>query len=146
MHIYSAPQIHLPDALGAMNTTLKKITPTLIAVILILIDYFLFPLPFIHPRAGYMLAFFVALSYMNDRILEFGVDGNPERFQVLYFTSMMLRMVFSVLFIFIFLWWGLAQKLLFILNFFIFYFLYIVFEIYYLLGILRSNGKVKQKL
>ena len=93
----------------------------------------------IHPYIWYILAFFWGLSFLIHRLMEFGMRNNREKFVTFYLSTIVGRIILSLVFIAIFLFNGLTDSLAFVLNFFALYLFYTCFEIYGLYRNLRRD-------
>ncbi|MEO1652835.1 MAG: hypothetical protein AAFU64_04755 [Bacteroidota bacterium] len=94
---------------------------------------------FLHESKWIQFFFFLSLHYSNQQILRFALESTPKNFAIYYFISQGIRFILSILFILIFVYFKVENVLEFACTFFAFYFYYIVFEIYYLLGNLQAN-------
>ncbi|TDE16282.1 hypothetical protein [Dyadobacter psychrotolerans] len=94
---------------------------------------------FIHPDIWYILAFFFGLSFLIHRLMEFGMRNNREKFVTFYISTIVGRLILSLIFIALFLYRGLTDSFLFIINFFALYLFYTCFEIYGLYCNLRRD-------
>ena len=94
---------------------------------------------FIHPHIWYILAFFFGLSFLIHRLMEIGLRNNREKFVTYYMSTIVGRIILSLLFIALFLYKGLTDSFIFIVNFFALYLFYTCFEIYGLYRNLRRD-------
>lgn len=99
------------------------------------IDYLL------HPKKWLILGFFVAFSFLFHRVIEFGLREKQKNFIPFYLSTVVLRLILSLIFIGIELYLGLQNQELFILNFFVLYLFYTIFEIWNLSRKLRHNSE-----
>lgn len=99
------------------------------------IDYLL------HPKKWLILGFFVAFSFLFHRVIEFGLREKQKNFIPFYLSTVVLRLILSLIFIGIVLYLGLQNPELFILNFFVLYLFYTIFEIWNLSRKLRHNSE-----
>lgn len=93
----------------------------------------------IHPYIWYILAFFFGLSFLIHRLMEFGLRNNREKFVTFYISTIVGRLILSLVFIALFLYNGLTDSFLFVLNFFALYLFFTCFEIYGLYRNLRRD-------
>lgn len=94
----------------------------------------------------WILIFILAISLLSTLLHSLGVkDNDPHTLQKAFFTSLILRMFLSLAFIGIFLWQAVSRPLHFVALFFFLYFLFVGFEIYYLLTNLRADSKYTDK-
>lgn len=116
---------------------------TLLATVILGIVFFLvqhyFPDTVLHPYIWYLLIFFFGLSFFGHRLMEFGLRNNREKFVTFYISTIVARIVLSLLFIGLFLYKGLTDSFLFVTNFFALYLFYTCFEIYGLYRNLRRD-------
>jgi hypothetical protein len=126
-----------------MNSWLSKtFFPTALLSVVILITIFLgIQAPLWHSSKWIMIAFFTFLSFFNYSLYEIGLKGHQTKFQNFFFLSTFIRLIASVIFIIVFLILKVENLKLLLTNFFIFYFFYLGFEIYFLLGNLRADSK-----
>ena len=115
--------------------------PTLLASICIVVDGFLPAVQLFHPYKWGLIAFFVILTLVTTGLSEYGLKSGKEFFSNFYMLSILVRMFLSIIFIFILILADAENPFLLVIDFFILYFFYIVFEIYFLLGNLRANSK-----
>lgn len=92
-----------------------------------------------HPYIWYILTFFFGLSFLFHRLMENGMKDDRKKFVNFYLTTIVVRLIASIIFIGVCLYSGLTDSLLFTINFFVLYFLYMGFEIYGLYRNLRRN-------
>jgi hypothetical protein len=125
-----------------MNTWIKTFFPTILLSIVILITMvFGLQTSFWHPSKWIMLAFFTFLSFFNYSLYEIGLKDHQTKFQNFFFLSTFIRLIAAVIFIIVALILKVENLKLLLTNFFIFYFFYLGFEIYFLLGNLRADSK-----
>ncbi|MFB9863237.1 hypothetical protein EFA69_04185 [Rufibacter immobilis] len=95
----------------------------------------------IHSYIWYMLGFFVFMTGFAHYVSHLGVKQDVENLHVYFYASMGVRMVFSIIAIFVYRYFHEEQVMQFVFNFFALYFIYTGFEIYSLLSNLRRNSK-----
>lgn len=83
----------------------------------------------IHPQKWIILSFFFFLSYLFERLNSIGLEKGLESFIPFFLSTVVIRLVSSLIFIGLELYWGLTDRRLFILNFFVLYLCYTIFEI-----------------
>ncbi len=109
------------------------------------IAFFLAPLigisDYIHPQKWTILIFFLVLSIIFHRLIGLGIKENNKNFIIIYLSSIVLRLIFSLLFIGLELYLGVKNQEIFILNFFVLYLCYTIFEIWNLSRNLRQNSE-----
>lgn len=122
---------------------LKKILPillpTLCCLALLLLDEWLWH--FFHPLKGLLLIFFVILSYVNHRVTNFGLKQDLKKFHQYYFGTAFIRTSLVLGFILFALFRYSSTIFSFVSTLLIFYFLYMIFEIYFLFHNLQSDSK-----
>lgn len=94
-----------------------------------------------HQKKWLILGFFVAFSFLFHRVIEFGLREKQKNFIPFYLSTVVLRLILSLIFIGIELYLGLQNQELFILNFFVLYLFYTIFEIWNLSRKLRHNSE-----
>ncbi|MFY7908101.1 MAG: hypothetical protein ACOVO2_01035 [Emticicia sp.] len=95
---------------------------------------------FLHSKRWLILGFFVAFSFLMHRLIDMGLQGKDKNIIMFYLAATVLRLILSLGFIGFELYRGLQQQELFILNFFVLYLFYTVFEIWNLSSNLRQNS------
>ncbi len=93
----------------------------------------------LHPTINYMLVFYLMLSYLIERLMSQGLRNNREKFVQFYMTVTVLRLLLCLVFVGIFLYNGVENPHLFILDFFALYLFYTCFEIWGIYRKLRAN-------
>lgn len=83
----------------------------------------------IHPQKWIILSFFFFLSYFFERLNSIGLQKGPESFIPFFLSTVVIRLISSLIFIGLELYLGIEDHRLFILNFFVLYLCYTVFEI-----------------
>ncbi|CAH0994789.1 hypothetical protein EMA8858_00901 [Emticicia aquatica] len=94
----------------------------------------------LHQKKWLILGFFVAFSVLFHRVIEFGLREKQKNFIPFYLSTVVLRLILSLVFIGVELYLGLQNQELFILNFFVLYLFYTIFEIWNLSRNLRQNS------
>jgi hypothetical protein len=92
---------------------------------------------YIHSQKWIMLAFFFAVSYLNHILTQMGFAKNRENFVQFYLGSVTARLILSLIFVGTFIYTGVQNPYLFIINFFVLYLCYTGFEIFDLYRKLR---------
>jgi O-antigen/teichoic acid export membrane protein len=118
---------------------LRTFVATLILGIVFFLVQYLGAGAFLHPKIWYILIFFFGLSFFGHRLMEIGLRNNREKFVTFYIATIVGRMVLCLAFIAAFLYAGLTDSFLFIVNFFALYLFYTCFEIYGLYRNLRRD-------
>ena len=94
----------------------------------------------LHATIWYMLAFYLGISFLIHRLMEFGFRNKREKFVPFYLSTIVARLLLCVIFVGVFFYRGISDPLLFILNFFALYLFYTCFEIYGLYRNLRRDS------
>lgn len=122
-----------------MRTFFRSYAPSVGILFVLLVDSLLLSPGYLHPQKWMIWLFFFFLYSITEKINFFGLKETPQKFQIYFFSAMIIRMILSIIFIFIFLYLQVENLFLFVGTFFLFYFYYIVFDIYHLLGNLRAD-------
>lgn len=109
---------------------------TAILIVFFLADYF-GPFVYLHPKKYVMLAFFAAVSYLFFVISKQGMRGKGDKFIQFYLSTVIVRFLACVIFVTIFLYIGVENVKLFVLNFFVLYLFFTLFETFGLYRNLR---------
>ncbi|REA61642.1 hypothetical protein DSL64_11810 [Dyadobacter luteus] len=118
---------------------LRSILATLILGIVLFLAPYIGLDSYLHPYIWYILAFFLGISFLIHRLMEFGLQNNKEKFVSFYISTIVAKLILSLIFIGIFLYKGLSDSFLFVINFFALYLFYTCFEIYGLYRNLRRD-------
>lgn len=94
---------------------------------------------FIHDSYLLIILFLYVLTLITSSFVLWGVRGNRNRFNAFFFSGMIFRFFASIIFITIMALIGTKDILFFVLDFFVLYLLYQVFEITSLMANLRSH-------
>jgi hypothetical protein len=89
----------------------------------------------------FILAFFFAVYVFQHRLLEFGTDNDNKNFIQFFMASTVFRLVLSVVFVGLFLHFGIKNTKTFIITFIVLYLFYTCFEIYGISTKLRRDLK-----
>lgn len=95
--------------------------------------------PFVHSNYLLIILFLYVLTLITSSFVLYGVKGNRARFNAFFFSGMIFRFFASIIFITIIALIGTTDVLFFVLDFFVLYLLYQVFEITSLMANLRSH-------
>ena len=98
-------------------------------------------LPYFLDITWKLFVIFVSLHYVTTKITLIGIAKDPNDFIAYYFASMFLRFSCSILIAFVFLYKGVEDRAGFVLNYFLFYLCFFVFEIKTVLTNLRPHSK-----
>ncbi len=116
----------------------NTIATAIIGIVFFIVQHF-FRSDWVHPYFWYILTFFYGLSFLIFRLMEYGHKDNNKKFVSFYLSTVVGRLLLSLIFIGSFLYFGLTDSLLFIINFFVLYLFYTGFEIYGLYCNLRRD-------
>lgn len=94
---------------------------------------------FVHSHYGSILLFLYLLSVSSAAFVNFGVQKHRDKFYVFFFPALIFRFFASVIFILVVILLKLPDILYFVLDFFVLYLLYQVFEITSLMTNLRTH-------
>ncbi len=87
-----------------------------------------------------MLAFFLGVSFLFHRLMEFGFKDKRDKFVEFYLSTVVARLILCVIFVGVYLYLEVDQIEVFIANFFALYLFYTIFEIYGLYRNLRRDS------
>lgn len=95
----------------------------------------------IHESMWTILAFFIILTWITGMFTHYLLQLSKENSVSILLGGIGLRLLSSIGFVAIMLMLGVENIILFIVNFFIVYFLYLLFDIYMLIANLRPNSR-----
>ncbi|MFN3782832.1 MAG: hypothetical protein ACK4R6_02875 [Spirosomataceae bacterium] len=101
---------------------------SILSIVLFLADY-LGVGHLVHPHKWIILSFFVAVSYLFHTLVEQGMRNNRENFIQFYLSTVVIRLIASLIFIGVELYLGVGNKKIFILTFFVLYLFFTLFEL-----------------
>ena len=113
---------------------------TLFLIIVFFVADYYFVLPWLHPNWKLLLGFFLSVSFLTNRLVETGLQGNQERFIPFYLASTVARLVLSLAFVGFFLFRHVEQRRTFVFDFLVLYICYTSFEIWTLRRNLRHDS------
>ncbi|MGI9544486.1 MAG: hypothetical protein ACR2MX_14595 [Cyclobacteriaceae bacterium] len=93
----------------------------------------------LHSHIWYMLAFFFGLTLLTMVVVLKSTD--PKTYVVFYLSTVVARLLLSVMAAFVFFYFLRGQEVPFVINFFSFYLLFLLFEIITLLSNLRAGNE-----
>ena len=93
----------------------------------------------IHPQWWIILIFLYLLSAATSTFINYGVQRHRKNFNLFFFPALIFRFFASVIFILVMVLIKTEQVLFFVLDFFVLYLLYQMFEITSLMTNLRSH-------
>lgn len=95
----------------------------------------------IHPLFWAVTIFYFILTIISKLISLFSKSLGDESFVLFFLVGTGIRLLGSLVFIAIFLYNGVPDRMLFVINFFIQYLFFTVFDIYWLIPNLRPQSK-----
>lgn len=95
---------------------------------------------YVHPWINYMLLFFLAISFLIHRLMEFGFRNKRGKFVEFYLSTVVARLLLCIAFVAVAFYLGVGNAPVFVANFFALYLFYTVFEIYGLYRTLRRDS------
>lgn len=112
----------------------------LIAGIIYLIEYFVDP-KWIHDKVWTILSFFVILTWLTGMFTHYLLGISKENSVNILFGAIGIRLLASIGFVAVMLVLKVENIIWFVVNFFIIYFFYLLFDIYGVMANLRPNSK-----
>lgn len=119
-----------------LRSTLATIV---IGIVFFIVDSLGYATGILHPKIWYILAFYLALSFLIDQLMSQAFRNNREKFVPFYLAVTTVRFLLSLIFIGVFLYLDVPNGLLFVANFFALYLFYTCFEIWGIYRKLRAN-------
>ncbi|EMS34376.1 hypothetical protein C943_03595 [Mariniradius saccharolyticus AK6] len=95
----------------------------------------------IHESMWTIMAFFIILTWITGMFTHYLLQLSKENSVSILLGGIGLRLLSSIGFVAVMLMLGVENIILFIVNFFIVYFLYLLFDIYMLIANLRPNSR-----
>jgi hypothetical protein len=95
----------------------------------------------VYPQGIWLLIFFEIVAYTNKKILDLGLSDDRIKFQNYYSLTIFVRLILSLIFLFMLIFLKVANIKTLITNFILLYFFFLIFEIYYLFANLRPDSK-----
>jgi hypothetical protein len=111
----------------------------LIAGIIYLLQEFIRP-DWVHETMWIILSFFVLLTWLTVMFSHYLLEVSKENSVNILLGAMAIRFLASIGFVAILLFIGAENLILFVVNFFVIYFFYLLFDIYTLISNLRPNS------
>jgi hypothetical protein len=111
----------------------------LIAGIIYLLQEFIKP-EWVHETMRIILSFFVILTWLTGMFTHYLLELSKENSVSIILGGIVIRFLASIGFVAILLFMGVENLILFVVNFFIIYFFYLLFDIYTLISNLRPNS------
>lgn len=119
---------------------LKNLLFTLfVGVTIFLLDFL--NVPYVHVYVWYIYSFFAVLHLATHAFTLWGINNYKENFAMFYFGAMIFRFFCSISLAFVIIYRGVDEGMMFVVNFFILYFIFIIFEIYSIIANLRPHSK-----
>ncbi|SDK72140.1 hypothetical protein SAMN05421823_103377 [Catalinimonas alkaloidigena] len=95
----------------------------------------------LHPMVWWLLLINTLLAVGIQLLVDYGVHYRRGSFQIFYLGGSVIRLFISALVAFAFIYMGTPALETFVLNFFAIYLIFVGFEIYAVLGNLRSDSQ-----
>jgi hypothetical protein len=111
----------------------------LIAGIIYLLQGFIRP-DWVHETMWTILSFFVLLTWLTGMFSHYLLELSKENSVNILLGAMAIRFLASIGFVAILLFMSTENLILFVVNFFVIYFFYLLFDIYTLISNLRPNS------
>ncbi|SFD69469.1 hypothetical protein [Spirosoma endophyticum] len=108
---------------------------TIILTIVFFVAEQYFVATWLHPSWKILLIFFFSVSFLTQRLVETGLQGNRERLIPLYLAATAARLILGLAFIGFFLFQHIDHQRTFALDFLVLYIFYTGFEIW---GVTRN--------
>lgn len=124
-----------------LNYAYKVILFSLILIgTALLFRYFLKPV-WIHDKIGTLVWFYFILNLVTGLFTQYLVKINEGHSVSILLGTSVIRLLASLCFVFVILWTGTENLLWFVVNFFIIYLLYLLFDIYLFITNLRPHSE-----
>jgi hypothetical protein len=124
-----------------LHLTIKLLTLSLFIAGLVYLISEVFQLPWIHGSIWKIISFFLILTWMTSIFSYYLLKLSKENSVNILLGAIGIRLLSSIGFIAIMLMIGQENLILFVINFFIIYLFYLLFDIYTLIANLRPNSK-----
>lgn len=121
-----------------MKFILSLVFFLVLGILIFVLQFFGFSF-LVHKKIWFIFVFFLALGFLNFQLMKFAFQNNREKFIIFFMTSMVARLVFSLIFLGTFIFIKIEKPDLFALNFFALYLSVIIFEIFENSRNLRQN-------
>ncbi|MDN3668571.1 hypothetical protein QWY93_04440 [Echinicola jeungdonensis] len=95
----------------------------------------------VHDKIWQIIGFYFGLVLLSGLITQKLIKSNKENSVNAILGATVFRFFASLLFITVFIWRGVDDIVLFVVNFFVIYLLYLLFDIYGLIANLRAHSK-----
>ncbi len=115
--------------------------PTICLVAIFLIEPLLNPQTLIHEKIWNLFSVFFLLSFFTSFITNNALGKNKSNLLIYYLLATIVRIFVSLIVLLLYISLGVSDRNIFVGNFFLIYFFYMVFEIYFLLTNLQANSK-----
>lgn len=111
-----------------------------IAGIVLLLQTFFYPY-WIHEKMNLIILFYFGLTLVSGLFTLYLLNINKENSVSILLGAGLIRLLASLMFFFLILWSGTENLLWFVVNFFVIYLLYLLFDIYSFITNLRPHSK-----
>jgi hypothetical protein len=95
----------------------------------------------VHPKIWEIILFYLILTGLSGLLIQYLIKISKENFASILLLGTILRFLASIVFVGIALYQGVENLILFVVNFFVVYLLYLLFDIYALITNLRPHSK-----
>ncbi|TAE51205.1 MAG: hypothetical protein EAZ44_03445 [Cytophagia bacterium] len=117
--------------------------PTIISLLILIgFSFTTIGVKILHEKKWIIFLVIFISSFFTTFVTHFGIENNPSKFILYYFFSMFARIIIILIFIFTSIYFKVNNPLLFLINSFFLYFLYLFFEIYNLFFNLQRDFKL----
>ena len=123
------------------STAFRLIIFTLLISVFIYVMILIFPGPWFHVRVWQILLFFATLTLLTSVLADKLLEKNELNSVAVILGAAVFRLLGSIVFVFVVLWEDYENILWFVVDFFIIYLLYLLFDIYSLITNLRLHSK-----
>jgi len=123
-----------------LNLTIKLLTLSLLIAGIVYLISEVFQLPWIHVSIWKIISFFLILTWLTGIFSYYLLKISKENSVNILLGGIGIRLLSSIGFIAIMLMIGQENLILFVINFFIIYLFYLLFDIYTLIANLRPNS------
>jgi hypothetical protein len=126
---------------GFNSIYVQLVLMTLSIAVLVLILKFIGMDNILHNKVWNMILFFFLLAFSTGYLSQLILKNGKENFVAAVLSGTIFRFFISLGYILVFLFLGVDNIILFVVNFFVIYLLYLLFDIYGLIANLRPHSK-----
>ncbi len=95
----------------------------------------------VHDKVWQIIGFYFGLVLLSGLLTQYLIKSSKDNSVNAVLGATVFRFLASLLFITVFIWRGVDEIVLFVVNFFVIYLLYLLFDIYGLIANLRAHSK-----